>query len=75
MLASRSGLTQIRLADRRFDLQQFLVGARAAFEMIIEAYAAGDKRTLRPLLADDVYAASTVRSISAKRPGRGSRPS
>ena len=52
----KSGLTQIRLADHRFDLQQFLGGARAAFEMIIEAYAAGDKGTLRPLLADDVYA-------------------
>lgn len=52
----KSGLTQVRLADRRFDLQQFLNGARAAFEMIIEAYAAGDKSTLRPLLADDVYA-------------------
>lgn len=52
----KSGLTQVRLADRRFDLQQFLSGARSAFEMIIEAYAAGDKGTLRPLLADDVYA-------------------
>jgi predicted lipid-binding transport protein (Tim44 family) len=51
----KAGLTQIRLADQRFDLQQFLGGARAAFEMIVEAYAAGDKATLRPLLADDVY--------------------
>jgi predicted lipid-binding transport protein (Tim44 family) len=51
-----SGLTQIRLADQKFDPQKFLDGARAAFEMIIEAYAAGDKATLRPLLADDVYA-------------------
>ena len=52
----KSGLTQIRLADHRFDLQQFVGGARAAFEMIVEAFAAGDKNTLRPLLADDVYA-------------------
>jgi predicted lipid-binding transport protein (Tim44 family) len=52
----KSGLTQIRLADQRFDLQHFLTGARAAFEMIVEAYAAGDKDKLRPLLADDVYA-------------------
>ena len=51
----KTGLTQIRLADSRFDLQQFLAGARAAFEMIVEAYAAGDKATLRPLLADEVY--------------------
>jgi predicted lipid-binding transport protein (Tim44 family) len=53
---AKAGLTQIRLADQRFDLQRFLDGARAAFEMIVEAYAAGDKATLRPLLADDVYA-------------------
>jgi predicted lipid-binding transport protein (Tim44 family) len=52
----KAGITQIRLADQRFDLQQFLGGARAAFEMIVEAYAAGEKATLRPLLADDVYA-------------------
>jgi predicted lipid-binding transport protein (Tim44 family) len=51
----KAGLAQIRLADQRFDLQKFLGGARAAFEMIVEAYAAGEKDTLRPLLADGVY--------------------
>jgi predicted lipid-binding transport protein (Tim44 family) len=51
----KAGLTQIRMADARFDLQQFLAGARMAFEMIVEAYADGDKEKLRPLLADDVY--------------------
>jgi predicted lipid-binding transport protein (Tim44 family) len=52
----KTGLTQIRLADPGFDLNQFLTGARAAFEMIVQAYAAGDKDALRPLLADDVFA-------------------
>jgi predicted lipid-binding transport protein (Tim44 family) len=52
----KTGLTQIRLADPSFDLNQFLTGARAAFEMIVQAYAAGDKDALRPLLADDVFA-------------------
>jgi predicted lipid-binding transport protein (Tim44 family) len=52
----KAGLAQIRLADQRFDLQKFLGGARAAFEMIVEAYAEGNKTTLRPLLADDVFA-------------------
>jgi predicted lipid-binding transport protein (Tim44 family) len=52
----KTGLTQIRLADPSFDLNQFLAGARAAFEMIVQAYAAGDKDALRPLLADDVFA-------------------
>jgi predicted lipid-binding transport protein (Tim44 family) len=52
----KTGLTQIRLADPSFDLNQFLTGARAAFEMIVQAYAAGDKDALRPLLADEVFA-------------------
>ena len=51
----KAGLTQIRLADPRFDLREFLQGARNAFEMIVDAYATGDKTELRPLLADDVF--------------------
>jgi predicted lipid-binding transport protein (Tim44 family) len=51
----KAGLTQIRLADPRFDSRQFVAGARSAFEMIVEAYSAGDKDVLRPLLADDVF--------------------
>jgi predicted lipid-binding transport protein (Tim44 family) len=51
----KAGLTQIRLADSRFDLKHFLRGARSAFETIVEAYAAGEKDALRPLLADDVF--------------------
>jgi predicted lipid-binding transport protein (Tim44 family) len=51
----KAGLTQIRLADHRFELQSFLAGASRAFEMIVEAFAGGDKEALRPLLADKVY--------------------
>jgi predicted lipid-binding transport protein (Tim44 family) len=51
----KAALTQIRLADQRFDLRAFLSGARGAFEMIVEAYSAGDKEALRPLLADSVF--------------------
>ena len=51
----KGGLTQIRLADAGFDLDHFLSGARQAFEMIVEAFAAGDKDALRPLLAPDVF--------------------
>lgn len=50
-----AALTQIKLADRNFDKDQFVGGARAAFEMIVAAFAAGDTKTLRPLLANDVY--------------------
>ncbi len=50
-----AGITQIKLADRDFDPRQFVAGARSAFEMIIGAFAAGDVKTLRPLLANEVY--------------------
>lgn len=50
-----AALTQIRLADPSFDPPRFAEGAKAAFEMIVTAFAQGDTGTLRPLLADDVY--------------------
>ncbi len=53
--AVAAGLERIRSADPGFDPAQFIEGARAAFEMIVGAFAAGDKGRLRPLLSDDVY--------------------
>jgi len=50
------GLRDIQAADGSFDPAQFLEGAKAAFEMIVGAFANGDRNTLRPLLASDVYA-------------------
>lgn len=49
------GLTRIRIADSSFDPAGFVEGGRSAFEMIVQAFASGDKETLRNLLADDVY--------------------
>jgi len=49
------GVAAIRAADPDFRLDSFLSGARMAFEMIVQAYADGDLKTLRPLLADSVY--------------------
>jgi predicted lipid-binding transport protein (Tim44 family) len=53
--AVADGLNRIRRADPSFDPSQFLQGARTAFEMIVSAYAKGDKAVLRPLLSDEVY--------------------
>jgi predicted lipid-binding transport protein (Tim44 family) len=50
------GIAQIRAADAGFDPDAFLEGARTAFEMIVAAFAAGDRLQLRPLLSDEVYA-------------------
>lgn len=49
-----AGLTQIRLADPAFDSRQFIEGAKAAFEFILGAYAAGDTKALKPLLNAEV---------------------
>jgi predicted lipid-binding transport protein (Tim44 family) len=49
------GLERIQGADPAFDPSQFLAGARVAFEMIVTAFAAGEKGRLRPLLSDEVY--------------------
>ncbi|MDR3525789.1 MAG: Tim44/TimA family putative adaptor protein [Rhizomicrobium sp.] len=52
-----SGLFDIGLADRSFDKDNFLKGAKAAYETILLAFAAGDRASLTPLLASDVMAA------------------
>ena len=49
------GLDAIVAVDAAFDPHQFVAGARAAYEMIVTAFASGDRRTLRSLLAKDVY--------------------
>lgn len=45
----------LRRADPSFDPEQFLEGAKGAFEMIVAAFAKGDEKALEPLLAPDVY--------------------
>ncbi|WP_316975976.1 Tim44/TimA family putative adaptor protein [Shumkonia mesophila] len=51
-----AGLARLRRSDPGFDIEEFLVGARTAFEMIISAFAAGDTEALKPLLSRDVFA-------------------
>ena len=41
--------------DQTFDPAGFLTGARAAYEMIVTAYANGDRRSLKDLLGREVY--------------------
>lgn len=51
-----TGITQVKRADPSFDHQEFVSGARIAFEMILGAYAAGDEKSLAPLLSPEVFA-------------------
>jgi len=48
-------LTQIQLADRNFEPESFVGGAKVAFEMVVAAFAGGDTKILRPLLSNDVF--------------------
>jgi len=48
-------LLDIKLRDRNFDADRFVVGARSAYEMIVTAFARGERDTLRPLLSEDVF--------------------
>ena len=50
-----AGIMNIRAADDTFDPGGFADGARGAFEMIVQAFAAGDRDNLQMLLSDDVY--------------------
>jgi len=49
------GVREIQAIDDSFDPVRFLGGAKAAFEMIVGAFANGDRDTLQPLLAPEVY--------------------
>ncbi|MDP4822792.1 MAG: Tim44/TimA family putative adaptor protein [Aestuariivirgaceae bacterium] len=53
--AEAKALEAIAAADSQFTVPDFLEGARLAYEMIVDAFAQGDKRALKPLLASDVH--------------------
>ncbi|RIJ24112.1 Tim44 domain-containing protein [Henriciella barbarensis] len=52
-----SGLEAIHSADSSFDPKEFLSGARSAYEMLVKAFAEGDRETLGQWLDTDVYEA------------------
>jgi predicted lipid-binding transport protein (Tim44 family) len=49
------GLRAIKDADPSFEPKGFVDGAKMAYEMIVMAYADGDRKTLKNLLAREVY--------------------
>ena len=54
---ARKALSEIRKVEPDFSLEDFLHGARSAYEMILMAYEEGDRATLQDLLTPDVYQA------------------
>ncbi len=51
-----TGLAAVKAKDPSFDVSRFLGGAKGAYEMIVKAFAAGDRVQLRSLLAPPVMA-------------------
>ncbi len=64
-----AGLDAIAAEIKDFDAAHFTVGARAAYEMIVIAYAEGDRKTLKNLLSHDVY--DGFEAVIRDREGRG----
>ena len=52
---ANKGLKEIVEADPQFEPTAFMKGANAAYEMIVMAFADGDRRTLKGLLSKEVY--------------------
>jgi predicted lipid-binding transport protein (Tim44 family) len=50
-----SGAAAIQARDPSFDASRFLEGARQAYEMIVRAFASGDRDTLKNLVSPSVY--------------------
>jgi predicted lipid-binding transport protein (Tim44 family) len=64
-------LTELMRADPSFDPGHFLDGAKAAYEMIVMAFAEGDDALLQQLLGSDVY--DGFESALREREARGEK--
>ncbi len=53
--SARAGLTEIEGTDKNFSTRDFFKGARVAYKMIIESFAAGDSEGLKKLLDPKVW--------------------
>ncbi len=49
------GLEAIATADRSFDARHFLDGAKGAYEIIVTAFAEGDRKALRSMLGKELF--------------------
>lgn len=62
-------LAAMKMADHDFSVNEFLGGARGAYEMILMAFENGDVEGLRPYLADDVM--ETFETVIDQRKEQG----
>jgi predicted lipid-binding transport protein (Tim44 family) len=72
--AKTAGAQAAKAADPGFDEQAFIAGARNAFSIIVNAFAAGDNAALRPLLSPEVFEQFSS-AIRARAKGQEKEPS
>lgn len=66
---THTGIARIQRFDPAFDLDMFLYGARHAYEIIVDAFAAGNMEKLDPLVSKEVLA--VFAEACAARASRG----
>jgi predicted lipid-binding transport protein (Tim44 family) len=62
-------LLDIKLADRTFETDHFVSGAKAAYEMILTAFAKADRAALKPLLSEEVFGAFDATIVGREQRG------
>ena len=62
-------LSRMTALDRNFDPREFLEGAEKAFQIIVRAFAAGDRAALRPLLGPETWTAFDAAIAEREREG------
>ncbi|HEX2556319.1 MAG TPA: Tim44/TimA family putative adaptor protein [Microvirga sp.] len=64
------GLDEIARAEPTFDGAVFVEGAKAAYEMIVTAFAQGDRKTLKDLLSREVFEGFERAIVERERSGQ-----
>lgn len=68
--AVAEGVAQLKARDAAFDPTRFIDGARQAYDTIVTAFHAGDRDTLKPLLAPGVMASFETAMTAREAAGR-----
>jgi len=63
-------LAQMKTIDRNFEPSAFLDGAEKAFQMIVRAFATGDRATLKPLLGEETWHAFDLAISEREKAGQ-----
>ena len=65
-----SGLAAVKSRDPAFDVSRFLTGSKSAYQMVVKAFAEGDRATLKNLLAPQVMASFDAAIAQRESEGR-----